>query len=141
MSISTPAFLLAKRVFVVDDEANIADTLSLILRRVGFTVHTFYDGQTALEHAQRETPDIVLSDIVMPKMDGLELASKLREQFPHCRILLVSANACYSALLSKQESENSLELAILAKPVHPDIIIRKLTAMAVAADATDSRPN
>jgi CheY-like chemotaxis protein len=75
----------------------------------------------------------------MPKMDGLELASKLREQFPHCRILLVSANACYSALLSQQESENSLELAILAKPVHPDIIIRKLTAMAVAADANAVR--
>jgi CheY-like chemotaxis protein len=135
----TPAFLLAKRVFVVDDEANIADTLSLILRRVGFTVHTFYDGQAALEHARRETPDIVLSDIVMPKMDGLELASKLWEQFPLCRILLVSGNACYSALLSKQENENSLELAILAKPVHPDIIIRKLTAMAVAVDANAVR--
>jgi CheY-like chemotaxis protein len=137
----TPAFLLTKRVFVVDDEANIADTLSLILRRVGFTVRTFYDGQAALEHAQRETPDIVLSDIVMPKMDGLELASKVREQFPHCRILLISGNACYSALLSKRENANGHELAILAKPVHPDIIIRKLTAMAVAADATDSRPS
>jgi DNA-binding response OmpR family regulator len=134
-----PAFLIAKRVFIVDDEANIADSLSLILRRVGFTVHTFYDGQAALEHAQRETPDIVLSDIVMPKMGGLELASKLREQFPHCRILLVSGNPCYSALLSNRDYANGLELAILAKPVHPDIIIRKLTAMAAAVDANAVR--
>ena len=50
---SIPVTLGGKRVFVVDDEANIADTLSLILRGVGFTVRTFYDGLTALEHAQR----------------------------------------------------------------------------------------
>jgi CheY-like chemotaxis protein len=128
-------------VFVVDDETNLADTLSLILGRVGFRVRTFYDGLAALEHAQQETPDIVLSDVVMPKMDGITLAYKLREQFPQCRLLLVSGNATYfSELLSAGPDSGQPELEMLAKPVHPEIIIRKLTAMAVGRMRPDCRP-
>jgi CheY-like chemotaxis protein len=135
MNISVPP--CGKRVFVVDDEANIADTLTLILRAAGFTVNTFYDGLTALEHAQHENPDFVLSDIIMPKMDGFTLAAKLREQLPRCRVLLISGNAGYSTLLSERQDYGVPELEILAKPVNPRIIIRKLTDMAIAADADD----
>lgn len=127
---STPVSLYGKRVFVVDDEASIADTLGLVLRNVGFTVHTFYDGLAAFEHAQQEKPDIVLSDVVMPKMDGFALAIKLREQLPHCRILLISGNAYTPEFLSEWRNNGGPKLEILAKPVHPQIIIRKLTAMA-----------
>jgi DNA-binding NtrC family response regulator len=134
---SIPVPLCGKRVFVVDDEANIADTLSLILRGVGFTVRTFYDGLTALEHAQHETPDFVISDIIMPKMDGFSLAVKLREQLPHCRVLLISGNAGYSTLLSEWRDHGGPELEILAKPVGPQFIICKLTAMVAAANADD----
>lgn len=127
----SPASIREKRVFVVDDEVIIADTLGLILRGAGFTVSTFYDGQAALEHAQQEHPDIVLSDIVMPKMDGFTLAARLREQLPHCRVLLISGNAYSLNQLSEGEDNGGMELDILAKPVHPEVIIRKLTAMAV----------
>src|ERR1700694_2451291 len=98
---NTPVSLREMRVFVVDDEVNIADTLSLILRGAGFTVHTFYDGLAALEHAQQEHPDIVVSDVIMPKMDGFTLATRLREQLPLCRVLLISGNAYSSNLLSE----------------------------------------
>jgi len=138
---SIPVSIRAKLVFVVDDEANIADTLSLILRRAGFTVRTFYDGLAAYEHAQQERPDIVVSDVVMPKMDGFALATKLREQFPRCRVLLISGNAYSSNQLSEWRDSGGPELEMLAKPVSPKIIIRKLTAMAVAADADGSRPD
>ncbi len=119
-----------KLVFVVDDETIIADTLGFILRGEGFTVRTFYDGQAAFEHAQQEAPDIVLSDVVMPKMDGFILASKLREQFPQCQILLVSGNAYASELLSTWQNNRESELEILAKPVHPKVLIGKIKAMA-----------
>lgn len=66
--------ILGKRVFVVDDEVSIADTLSVILRGAGFTVHTFYDGLAAFEYAQQEHPHIVVSDIMMPEMNGITLA-------------------------------------------------------------------
>lgn len=134
----TPVSFREKLVFVVDDEANIADTLSLILRRAGFMVRTFYDGLAALEHSKLEPPDLVVSDVVMPKMDGLTLATRLREQLPHCRTLLISGNAYSSDLLSEWQERGGLNAEILAKPVSPKIIIRKLTAMAMAADADDS---
>jgi CheY-like chemotaxis protein len=113
-----------KRVFVVDDEPNIADTLGLILQSVGFVVHVFYDGLAALEHSQHEAPDIVLSDIMMPRMDGLALATKLREQLPECRVLLISGNAMYTSNPDYDTFE------ILAKPVPPKTIISKVIAMA-----------
>lgn len=138
---SMPASLRVKRVFVVDDEAIIADTLSLILRTAGFTVSTFYDGLSALEFAQQENPDFVLSDIIMPNMDGFTLAVKLREQLPRCRVLLISGNAGYSTLLSEWREHGAPELEILAKPVAPEVIIRKLTDMAIAEDASNLAGN
>lgn len=135
---STPVPFSKKLVFVVDDEHSIADTLTLILRRAGFTVRTFYDGLAALEHTRQERPDIVVSDVVMPKMDGFALAIRLREQFPHCRVLLISGNAYSSTLLSEWRESEGLNVEMLAKPVSPKIIIRKLTAMAMAEDADDS---
>jgi CheY-like chemotaxis protein len=74
---------------------------------------------------------------VMPKMDGLTLAIKLREQLPQCRILLISGNAYTSEFLSEWRSNGGPELEMLAKPVPPEIIIRKLTAMAVAGHEAD----
>ncbi len=122
------------RVFVVDDEPNLADTLGLILRNVGFIVSTFYNGQDANERAQEEAPDIVLSDIMMPNMDGITLASKLHKTLPRCRIVLISGNATYfSNQISELNNNGWPELELLAKPVPPEIIIRKLTAMAVAS--------
>jgi CheY-like chemotaxis protein len=134
---STPVPFREKLVFVVDDEVSIADTLTLILRRAGFTVRTFYDGLAAFEHTQRERPDIVVSDVVMPRMDGFTLAARLREQLPHCQILLMSGNAYSADQLSEWRENGRLKVEMLAKPVNPKTIIRKV--MAMAADADDSR--
>ncbi len=122
------------RVFVVDDEQNVADTLGLILTNAGFHVSTFYNAQDADAHAQQEPPDIVLSDILMPKMDGITLAAKLREKLPHCRIVLISGNASwFSTQISELNHNGWPELELLSKPVPPEIIIRKLTAMVVGS--------
>lgn len=120
------------RVFVVDDERNLADTLGLILTKAGFHVSTFYNAQDADERAQLEAPDIVLSDILMPNMDGITLASKLHEKLPLCRIVLISGNATlFSPQISELHENGWPELELLDKPVPPEIIIRKLTAISV----------
>ncbi len=134
----TPASLSKKVVFVVDDEQAIADTLSLILRAAGYSVRTFYDGLSALEHAQEEIPDIVLSDVIMPKMNGIVLARKLREQLPNCRILLISGNAYSATLLAEWQDHGGPELEILPKPCSPQAIIRKLSTIAAAIDDSGS---
>jgi two-component system, OmpR family, response regulator ChvI len=66
------------RVAVVDDEENIRETVGYALRREGYQVDLFPDGQAAWETFGRELPDLVVLDIVMPRMDGLELCRKLR---------------------------------------------------------------
>jgi DNA-binding response OmpR family regulator len=66
------------RVAVVDDEENIRETVGFALRREGYEVDLYPDGQAAWERFSRELPDLVVLDIVMPRMDGLDLCRKLR---------------------------------------------------------------
>src|SRR5277367_1410072 len=77
-------------VLIVDDERIIADTLSMILSRSGFSTMTAYDGLEGLEIAQSARPDLVISDVVMPRMTGVELAITVTQTVPTCKILLFS---------------------------------------------------
>jgi DNA-binding response OmpR family regulator len=66
------------RVALVDDEENIRETVGFALERDGYRVDLYADGQAAWERFQRELPDLVVLDINMPRMDGLELCRKIR---------------------------------------------------------------
>lgn len=81
---------MAGRIFVVDDERCIADTLEVILRKAGYEVSAFYNAQTALAQAAFRSPDLVITDIMMPGMNGVEMAVLLKERNPTCKILLFS---------------------------------------------------
>jgi CheY-like chemotaxis protein len=76
------------KILVVDDEKRIADTLSEILEMSGFHVATAYDGWDALEAAARFHPDYLLSDVLMPRMNGADLAIAMRKMYPDTKILL-----------------------------------------------------
>src|SRR5277367_3188811 len=75
-------------ILIVDDEAVIADTLAVILKQAGFTTMVAYNGQTALDIAKTVPPDLLLTDVVMPGMSGVDLAIGVRHDVPGCRILL-----------------------------------------------------
>jgi DNA-binding response OmpR family regulator len=81
------------RIFVVDDEHCIADTLAVILRNAGYEASAFYDAQSALEQAASRSPDLVISDVMMPGMNGVEMAVLMRERYPECKVLLFSGMA------------------------------------------------
>ena len=68
-----------KRVLVVDDNADSAESLSLLLELMGHTVRTAHDGEQALAEAERFRPELILMDIGMPRMDGYEAARRLRQ--------------------------------------------------------------
>jgi DNA-binding response OmpR family regulator len=82
---------MAHRILIVDDEGNHRRSLSISLRMEGFEVLEAADGQHALDTLKRESVDIVVADLVMPRVDGLELARRLRFAYPRTKMILMSA--------------------------------------------------
>jgi len=105
-------------VLVVDDERIIADTLAAILEISGYASMTAYDGLSAMELAQVIPPDLLISDVVMPGMSGVELAMALSQSVPDCKVLLFSGQAATLDLLSAAR-EAGHDFPALTKPVHP----------------------
>ncbi len=71
---------MSDRIFLVDDDRNILMSVSMALEAEGFTVETFNDGEAGLKAILEEKPDLVVLDVKMPRMDGIEVLSKLREE-------------------------------------------------------------
>jgi CheY-like chemotaxis protein len=113
------------RVLVVDDQKLIVDTIAEILEEAGFHVMAAYDGWTALEAASRFRPDYLLSDVLMPRMNGVELAIAIRKMHPTARILLFSGQAGISEILNEAKRQG-FEFELVAKPIHPLKLIELL---------------
>jgi CheY-like chemotaxis protein len=112
-------------ILVVDDERLIADTMTEILNFSGFNAVCAYDGQAALKMAIEAPPDFVVTDVVMPFMNGVELAISIRKALPATRILLLSGQAGITEILEDGKAQGySFEL--LAKPIHPEKLISQL---------------
>src|SRR5271154_698373 len=113
------------RILVVDDERLIADTIADILEGAGFHAMAAYDGWTALEAAARAHPDCLLSDVLMPGMNGVELAIAMRKLYPAARILLFSGQAGISQILLEGQKQG-FEFELIPKPIHPFKLIERL---------------
>jgi len=113
------------RVFVVDDEYIISTTLAMILEKSGFDAKSFTNPVTALEAAQEQAPDLLISDVVMPELSGIELAIQVRKLCPDCRILLFSGQASTANLL-QAAAEEGYDFELLSKPIHPTQFLKKI---------------
>jgi two-component system OmpR family response regulator len=79
------------RVLVVDDEASIADLLSMALRYEGWDIRTAGDGATAVREAREFRPDAVILDVMLPDIDGLEVLRRMRAEWPEIPVLFLTA--------------------------------------------------
>jgi CheY-like chemotaxis protein len=112
-------------ILVVDDEPVIADTLTAVLRRSGFAAFAAYDGLSALELAAAIPPQLLISDIAMPRMNGVELAMTLVNTIPDCKVLLFSGHASHTDLI--EAGEAGFDFPLLTKPVHPALMLMHVT--------------
>ncbi len=113
------------KVLVADDERVIADTLVIILNQSGFAATAAYSGLKAVELAESLKPDMLISDVIMPDLSGIDAAIMIRKMLPSCKILLFSGQAATADLLEKARAQGH-EFEILAKPVHPTDLLAKL---------------
>jgi PAS domain S-box-containing protein len=112
--------LAGLRVLVVDDDGGIARTLKEILEADGCRVVTANDGNEALAQLSRQRFDLVLTDVVMPNMDGHELFLKIREEAPELPVLMMTAFHYDKDHIIKRSRVAGLGTVIFKKPVDPE---------------------
>ena len=110
------------KIIVIDDEALIAETVVEILRGEGFDAISVSSGDSAVELAETLRPAVVLSDVMMPGLNGIETGIKIREIVPSCKIILFSGQAATVNLLEDARKSGHI-FEILAKPIKPDYLI------------------
>jgi len=118
------------KVVVADDERVIADTLAMILNQSGFEARAVYSGEKALELAPTFEPDMLISDVIMAPLNGIDAAIQIRALLPKIKILLFSGQAATADLLERARTQG-YEFEILAKPVHPQDLLNKLRSRTV----------
>jgi DNA-binding NtrC family response regulator len=116
---------LISRVFVVDDERVVASTTVAILRLSGYDARSFENPLEALEAARSVGPDLVIADVVMPELSGIDFAIRMKEQCPTCKVLLFSGQAKTGDLLESARREGH-DFQVLAKPIHPRDLLDRI---------------
>lgn len=119
-----------QRILVVDDEPVIADTLALILQRAGYESFAVYGGKEALEAVATWKPDVMVTDVQMRPLNGIEVAMQVRASNPECKVYLMSGKASTADLL-KEAKAMGHTFDILAKPFHPQGLFDRLNEMGV----------
>jgi CheY-like chemotaxis protein len=114
-----------RRVIVVDDERLIANTLATILNNAGYDARAVYSGEQLVELLESFQPEVLIADVVMPGMTGIQAAIATRNKLPKCNILLFSGQAITADLMEQARTQGH-EFELLAKPVHPSDLLAKL---------------
>ncbi|MCU0640540.1 MAG: response regulator [Candidatus Margulisbacteria bacterium] len=118
----------AIKILVVDDEPDVASLLTLMLKAQGYTVVTASDGQEALEKARSENPDLILLDVMLPRMDGYKVARMLKfdEKYSQIPIIMLTAK------IQERDRQTGLEMGAndyLTKPFDTTALLDKIKVL------------
>jgi DNA-binding response OmpR family regulator len=108
------------RILFIDDEEQFADSMSEVLRREGFQVQAAYSGKTGLQMFVSGDFDLVITDLRMPEMDGIEVIGEIRRLRPAQRVIVVTA---FPSQISQEQAFKLGTLSYIAKPFKPQRLI------------------
>ena len=128
-----PIQKLARRILIVDDEVAIADTLALIFRTQHYEVRVAYSAESAIETLAQWCPDLAIIDVMLPGMNGIDLAIVTKANHKGCHVLLFSGHS-NTALLLEEAGRKGHQFEILAKPVHPTIMLERAASLLTGAE-------
>ncbi|MDZ4823779.1 MAG: response regulator transcription factor [Flavobacteriales bacterium] len=120
--------MIKQKILLVDDEQDILDLVSFNLEKEGYEVQTANNGRTAVDIAQRMLPDLVLLDVMMPGMDGMDTCRELREKVSLKNMLiafLTARNEDYSQIAGFDAGADDY----IAKPIKPRVLISRIKAL------------
>jgi DNA-binding response OmpR family regulator len=123
------------KVLVADDERLIADTLAIILNQTGFEATAVYSGEEAIETAKTLRPDVLISDVVMFGLNGIDAAIAIRKMLPTCKILILSGQNSTAVLL--EEASRGHDFEILVKPMPPSALLARLEELINSSAVTE----
>ena len=116
-----------KKILVVDDEVDLVETVRFPLEMEGFDVLVSYNGEDALNQARKESPDLIILDLMLPKLDGYKVCRLLKfdERYKHIPILMLTAKT--------QEKDKTLGMdsganEYITKPFEMDYLMEKVKA-------------
>ena len=126
------ATMTARRVLVVDDNQDAAESLAMFLKLTGHDTHIAHDGLEAVEKAEQLSPDIILLDIGLPKINGFEAARRIRAQSREKKLVLVALTG-WGQDADRQKSREAGFDAHVVKPIDPDALTSLLSEFPVVA--------
>lgn len=115
------------KILIVDDEQDILEFLSYNLKKEGYTIYSASNGRDALKIAQKHEPDVIILDVMMPEMDGIETCEELRSlpQFANSLILFLTARSeDYSEIAGFRSGADDY----IAKPIRPKVLMARIAA-------------
>lgn len=127
-------FATKPKVLIADDEKVIADTLAMILNQGGFEARAVYSCVKALELAPTFKPDLLVSDVIMAELNGVDAAIQMRALLPNIRVFLLSGQTAAAEMVEKAHA-TGYGFEVLIKPLHPQDLIRKLRSSMASAPA------
>lgn len=116
---------LSLKVLVVDDQKDLADSLAMILSTNGYNAVAAYSGVDAVKQARTMRPHLLLADVIMPDLNGVETAMRIRRFLPRCKVLLISGNL-RSSRLWESARRRGFDFDFLMKPVAPEELLARL---------------
>jgi two-component system alkaline phosphatase synthesis response regulator PhoP len=117
-----------KKILIVDDEADIVKALQIRLEREGYAIITAYDGENAIKKVKEEKPDLIILDIIMPKMDGLQVCEILKntlstQNIPIIMLTAKSMGSDFDAAMDKKADW------YIVKPFNFEHLLRRIKGL------------